>query len=208
MKRNMTIGAAGLAVATIAVSTDAHALEYSYRFASPHVAVVDATGEFQPNEAELFNAWLNHLPFPLYLPDDPMRQHGVKLGAVVFNSPGGNVLGAMEWGTYADQHRINTGVSAGGRCVSACVFAWAAGPLKSAAPDASIGVHRPYSTGVDGLAPADGVLSNEEIRPLTVWLAQHGAPYTVARAFVDTPPADVHWLTPEELAEWNVKVTY
>ena len=65
MKYNMTIGAAALAVATIAVSTDTHALEYSYRFASPHVAVVDATGEFQPNEAELFNAWLNHLPFPL-----------------------------------------------------------------------------------------------------------------------------------------------
>jgi hypothetical protein len=209
---NVATGAAAfaaLAVAAIAVSTDAHALEYSYRFASPHVAVVDASGEFMPNEDRLFNAWLNHLPFPLYMPEDPMRAHGVKLGAVIFNSPGGNVYGAMEWAAYAQQHGINTGIMAGGRCVSACVFAWAAGPFKSAAPDASIGVHRPSLNGSNAsMGPDSTPVSDEAIAPLARFLASRGAPQSVIGALYDVSPSDVHWLTADELAEWRVKVAY
>jgi hypothetical protein len=138
-----------------------------------------------------------------------MRQHGVKIGAVVFNSPGGDVLGAMEWGTYADQHRINTGVSAGGLCVSACVFAWAAGPFKTAAPDASIGVHRPTSNGSNASMGPDGTpVSDEAIAPLARFLVSQGAPQSVIEALYDVSPSDVHWLTVDELAEWRVKVAY
>jgi hypothetical protein len=124
---------------------------------------------------------------------------------MVFNSPGGNPIGAAALGALIAHFRMHTGVAGGGQCSSACIFAWAAGAAKSAAPDSAIGVHQPELTG--SVSPRDAqaliALNQNEI----LALARLGAPPAVLDAAANTPPASIYWLTPADLAAWNVKVT-
>ena len=199
-----------LATAAVASASGANALEYSYRMVAKNVAVVDAAGDFMSDEPDRFNAWLAHLSFPLYLPDDPNPPtDGAKLAAVVFNSPGGAAEGGFAWAKYAEAHSINTGVAAGGRCASICVVAWAAGAHKSATPDASIGVHAASYSGNASIGSAmQWNIEATGTKLIATYLAQHGAPQSVVLATVTTPPVSIHWLTPDEIAAWHVNVTY
>jgi hypothetical protein len=177
----------------------AQALDYSYRIYN-NTLVVDAAGLFEVNEPDLFNSWLNHLPASLH-------PEGVKM-AFVFNSRGGNVYGAIAVGQYIDQRHYNTGVEAGGRCVSACVMAWSAGAHKSATPDTSIGVHQASITGINEAGSTYERPMPEGTNYIANWLRQTGAPTSVISKLVATPPSDVAWLSLDELREWNVHITY
>jgi hypothetical protein len=179
---------AACAIALLAGS-QANAMTYSYRLWHGK-AVIDAVGEIQPNEATIFSNWLATTPF--------VRDH--LSAALVLNSPGGNVDAAWWLGLQVYKARINTGVSAGGICASACVFVWASGEHKSVAPDSRIGVHQPSI--YERMAPGGLV------RALGDGLAMLGAPYSVVEAANTVPPNSIHWLTPQELSAWNVKVTY
>jgi hypothetical protein len=213
MKYNITTGAAALAVAAMAVSSDAHALEYSYRVVADHTVVIDAQGVFMPDEADAFNAWKDHLAFRLLPPNatGPYAHDEFKVGAFVFNSPGGNVSGGMDLAQYIEKYRFNTGVAAGGRCASICVATWAAGAHKSATPDTNIGVHAASYHGDASALPQGAMVSNLEVKTtkaIAGWLAAHGAPQSVVNAAVHTSPADIHWVTQDELTAWSVKITW
>jgi hypothetical protein len=39
-------------------------------------------------------------------------------------------------------------------------------------------------------------------------LKDRGAPVSVVKFALRTPANEVHWLTPDELAAWNVHITY
>jgi ATP-dependent protease ClpP protease subunit len=208
--RNLAAGGATLIAVTVGSGAflPAHALDYSFRMVSPHVAVVDASGIFVNDEPDEFNAWMNHLSFILYLPDEANPPaNGIKLGAVIFNSRGGSVLGGMAWADYIEQHQINTGVAAGGRCASICVAAWAAGAKKTATPDTSIGVHAASYSGTAALTDG-GLLEAKATTLVAQWLANHGAPQSIVDATVYTPPTDIHWATADELTAWNTKITW
>lgn len=185
----------GVALA-LGVCTSAPAMEYSYRLYGGRV-VVDAVGEIEYDENALFRAWWHSLPSAI------RRAPPI---AWVFDSPGGNPNGAAEIGFDIAAFGANTGVAAGGQCTSACVLMWANGAHKSAAPDSRIGVHNVRIPGVDD----DGIsaYSWASDTQLAKYLAARGAPASVVGHLVTTEADDVHWLTADELAEWNVHVTY
>jgi hypothetical protein len=206
MKATVRLRTLLLATAAVASASGANALEYSYRVVAKNVAVVDAAGDFMPNEPD----FMAHLSFPLYLPDaSNPPAYGAKLAAVVFNSPGGAAEGGFAWAKYAEAHSINTGVAAGGRCASICVVAWAAGAHKSATPDASVGVHAASYSGNASIGSAmQWNIEATGTKLIATYLAQHGAPQSVVLATVTTPPISIHWLTPDEIVAWHVNVTY
>ena len=126
---------------------------------------------------------------------------------VVFNSPGGHVGEGEAIGAVIENHRLATGVAAGGQCSSACVLAWAAGARKSIAPDASIGVHNASAAEMnedDVAQRLDGIRATSEMGK---WLRRFGAPDNVVNKLLDTPPERMYWLSADDLAAWQVTVT-
>ena len=191
-------------VAIIALGVEAgapaHAMSYAYRLYGAHSIVIDAVGKIEPNERSIFVNWWYTLPLDI--------QNRKTLGWV-FNSPGGSVIGALEIGRFIARAHANTGVAANGVCVSACVLAWANGSVKSAAPDSRIGVHNvTVSAPTPDQESAASFAANAGDALTAKYLAALGAPASVVGHLVATPPSSVYWLTPDDLAAWNVKITY
>jgi hypothetical protein len=114
MKLKTCLMAAALAVAFIAASS-AHAMDYSYRVFGKQI-VIDATGEIEMDEASRLFNWINE-----------QRWGHRKAYTIVFDSPGGYMVGGVQMASVVERFRLNTGVAHGGECASACVMAWAAG---------------------------------------------------------------------------------
>lgn len=177
----------------------AHAMSYSYRMEEGQI-VVNATGEIMPNEVDLFTQWASSLP-PAFL------KANTPIAKFVFDSPGGNVVAAKSLalmihnthGSTDGKDGFNTEVARGGMCASACVLLWAAGVHKSVAADARVGVHM-TSQGDSGDTSLflNGMIGRD--------LASVGAPASVVAAAVSTPGNSIYWLTPADLAAWNVNV--
>jgi hypothetical protein len=70
---------------------------------------------------------------------------GEENAAVVFESPGGNLLAGIGIGRIISQKGYNTGVATCGQCASACALAWIAGAQRYMAPDALIGFHAAFT---------------------------------------------------------------
>jgi hypothetical protein len=184
MKLKTCLMAAALAVAFIAASS-AHAMDYSYRVFGKQI-VIDATGEIEMDEASRLFNWIN-----------AQRWGHRKAYTIVFDSPGGYMVGGVQMASVVERFRLNTGVAHGGECASACVMAWAAGVHKSSATDARIGVH--MARDGDQIA-SDGTLFYAR------FVKQTGAPASVVAGLVSTPPQEVYWLSLTELRAWNTTI--
>lgn len=177
-------------VTALAFAAPTHAMTYSYRLAPNNRIVVNAVGKIEANEPAILTNWLVSLPPKLL-----KRQVAIFL----FNSPGGNVMAAEKL-TEAIQglpEHPDTGVVAGGICASACVLPWSVGTHKYASGNAQVGVHQ--ISGADlgtNLAWNDAMARD---------LSSRGAPASVVAAQVTTPSTSIHWLTRDELIEWNVE---
>jgi hypothetical protein len=187
---------AGIALA-MGLAAPAHAIEYSYRLYGSRSIVIDAAGVIQPNERAVFVGWWYSLP------RDIQRK---KTAGWVFNSSGGILSGAVDLGEIVARSGTNTRVAANGICASACVMLWANGALKSAAPDSQIGVHNASVQLPDGTST--GAYSYATDTAMAKYLAARGAPASVLGHLVVTESDSIHWLTADELAQWNVHITY
>jgi hypothetical protein len=170
-------------------------MDYSYRLFGSHGLVIDAVGEIVQDEKAVFVSWWYSLPREIQLR---------KTVGWVFNSTGGSVPGAMDIGRFIARGHANTGVTASGVCASACVLIWANGAVKSAAPTSHIGVHNTTANGGSG----NDFVSFGADTITGKYLAALGAPASVVGHLVITPADSVYWLTPDELAAWNVKITF
>ena len=188
---------AAVALSALALASSANAMEYSYRLYHNQV-VIDASGQIQFNESQIYANWLSTHP----------ELSARRIVSIVFNSAGGDPVGAATLGELIQHFRLNTGVAGGGVCASACVFAWGAGALKSAAPDSGIGVHQPALTIANGaVTPTDAKGFLDFASAESAALARLGAPANVIEAEETTPPSSIYWLTPADLAAWNVHIT-
>ena len=119
---------------------------------------------------------------------------------------GGFLSGAIDLGIIVAGSGANTGVAASGVCASACVMLLANGAVRSAAPDSQIGVHNASVELADGTST--GAYSYATDTAMAKYLAARGAPANVLGYLVVTTSDSIHWLTADELAQWNVHVTY
>lgn len=182
------------ALAACALASPAGAMDYSYRLDGQRSYVIDASGPIEEHEGEHMMAWLASLP------RDIKARH---IAAFIFNSPGGSVPGAWDlWNNLWPT--VVTGVAAGGTCASACVIVWAKGARKYAAPDSRIGVH---GSSVPATVDNSGMIADFFDANIGRYLAERGAPASVIGHLMITPPSEIYWLTPQELADWGVHIT-
>lgn len=123
---------------------------------------------------------------------------------VVFNSPGGNIAGAMAMGRLIRQWKLDTRVSAtlppasagnpspAAVCASACALAFLGGVRRHVEPGARFGVHQ------FALA-AGGNLGDSATQGTMVRLAAYITEMGVDRRLLDiaslVPPEKMHWIT-------------
>ena len=86
-------------------------------------------------------------------------------------------------------------------------MAWAAGAQRSAAPGSRIGVHSAAFKLVAGQSVFDRLAAYDTTGAMARWFYDHGAPDNVVNKTLDTPADDMYWLTADDLAAWNVRIT-
>jgi ATP-dependent protease ClpP protease subunit len=163
------------------------------------ITYLHLAGEIRPHEASYFSSWLD-----ANYPDGTAPKVMFS-----FDSPGGDVDGAMGLGFTIGSTRSATYVRANETCASSCVLLWAAGQRKGYYPNAKIGVHSATvaSNSSAGTKPdysakgaAQMVIVNSMVGRLYSIL---GAPTAVVDKMFSTPAEDIYWLTSDDLKQWN-----
>lgn len=117
-----------------------------------------------------------------------------RLRAVALDSPGGQIAEAMKIVGRIRGMGLVTVVPDGATCASACALVFAAGTIKVVSPTAKLGVH--------GAANMHGE-QDVQASAATTFLAQVfgrlGAPASVIGRMVVTPPANMTWLSQQEV---------
>lgn len=114
---------------------------------------------------------------------------------VELHSPGGQVYSGLEIARIIDDLRLNTWITAGSECYSACSIAFLAGELRLA--DGLLGVHQ-----VSGAN--DDSLTQSVISDVFDALRQFGTPDAVISRMLRTPPEDIYVFSAAELEDLGI----
>ena len=140
---------------------------------------------------------------------------------VVFDSPGGNIVGAMSIGRVIRRNRMDTEIGTSysrvmhenrfeeqtyiesPQCASACVLEFVGGISRSVQPEAKIGVHQfaaPTGNVGDGATQVTMVV-------LASYLDEMGVERLVLDRASTVPPKSMHWLSQFEARLYNLDNT-
>ena len=189
--------AIGSLVGALALPVAASAMDYTYSVVNG-VGVIHAEGDIGAHEAQSFQMWL----------DANKAEFTSPIKRIEFDSGGGVAEQGIALGEIVKQKGWDTSVAPKGYCASACVVAWDEGKQKYLPYNSSIGVHQPALH-----CSEECEITVGEIRDFLALnksglatLKQAGAPKSVIDAASTTPGTSIHWLTEQELLDWNVKI--
>ena len=179
------------------VTTDRALLEAPLAIALKGGGVLELTGTMDVGSAQRVAA--------------EVQARGEYIKIVALNSPGGAVDDAMEIGRVLREQGYATTVASGALCASSCPLVLAAGAERTAEPGAAIGVHQVYAT-----LPADQLPvgmrgagfgmseAQKTTATITRYLAEMGIDPALWLHALETPPASLYYLSPEELVEYRL----
>ena len=125
----------------------------------------------------------------------------VKAGAVVFDSPGGDLVAGIEIGKAIRLKGLKTLVAGGDMCASACALAWLGGIDRFMADGARIGFHA--VTLVDDPAHRAHSVGNALVG---AYLNQLGLPDVAVAYITQAQPNEMQWLTLSDAARVGIAV--
>jgi hypothetical protein len=114
---------------------------------------------------------------------------------VELHSPGGRVYSGLEIARIIFDLRLNTWITAGSECYSACSFAFLAGELRLA--DGLLGAHQ-----VSGVN--DDSLTQSVVSDVFDALQQFGTPDALVSRMLRTPPDDMYVFSSDELEDLGI----
>jgi hypothetical protein len=146
---------------------------------------------------------------------------------VRFDSKGGSLEAGIEIGERIRARRLATRVTSGAVCASACVYAFLGGMIRAVEEGGRVGIHMASAAFNDAYVDAvkrvltdtaaGGVddkvrtiiLLNEQFSAIAArrqarYLVQMGVSLRLLDPVFDTSHVEIHWLTPFELADYNV----
>lgn len=139
-----------------------------------------------------------------------IEQRRVLRAVVVFNSPGGSLIEAMDIGRLLRAHgfealvgrrRPDDGGPAAGVCYSACPFALAGGTSRALVEGSVIGIHRAANRQP---VPDEAAFQQRVWDDAADYLVEMGVSDGLLAAMVRVPHDTIRRLTPEEAAGLNV----
>jgi hypothetical protein len=118
--------------------------------------------------------------------------------ALLLDSPGGNILGALRIASIIQKYHLAVFVPAGSMCASACFLLFAASQSRHASSESQIGVHSASLAGDENQASfmIDTIMARSA--------KGFGVPDGIIGRMVTTKPSDMAWLTTSELKDMNV----
>ncbi|OZA11034.1 MAG: hypothetical protein B7Y02_09465 [Rhodobacterales bacterium 17-64-5] len=148
-------------------------------------------GEIAAGDAVRFADWLKGLPAP------PER--------IDLNSPGGEVVEALEIGRIIRASGLPVAVTAGSFCFSACPYILASGSERIVSRQGYVGVHQHYF-GENTYLPAFMLVSDIQTGQAEVmtYLADMGIDLLIMAKALRTPPDDIYILLPDELEAFRL----
>jgi hypothetical protein len=134
------------------------------------------------------------------------RINGAPFITVELNSPGGDVVEALEMGRTVDRHLAMTLVRPGHECVSACVFILMAGAVHTPVNGAEIGVHRPLLVSWTHM---DANEAHARFNGLMAYLRGYfhelGISDAAYRTMMGTDSFSMHYFSPSELDQLGLR---
>lgn len=125
----------------------------------------------------------------------------VSVGAVLFESPGGNLLEGLRIGRTIREANFSTGVAPEVACASACALAWLGGTTRYMAPSALVGFHAAYIV-------EDGRVSESGVGNALVgaYLNELGFGFDAVVFVASAAPNEMNWLNAAKARQSGIDV--
>lgn len=149
---------------------------------------IHATGDITRADGAALNGLLSRQPVPYRW--------------IVFDSAGGSVLGSLDVGRVLRNRGMAVLVPPGGRCLSACFFAFIGGVHRQIADGGGLGVHQFY--GADGSAEAVEAGAQVIVADLVAYVRQMGVAIEALEVALRTPSYSMHIFTRDELVRFGL----
>lgn len=120
--------------------------------------------------------------------------------AVLFESPGGNLMAGLRMGETIRRMGYSTGVAPGTRCASACALAWLGGVSRFMSARSIVGFHAAYN-------PDDGSVNAPANALVGAYAASLGLSRPAILFITSAQPKDMKWLSPEMANGLGIAVT-
>ena len=134
------------------------------------------------------------------------RINDIPFVTVELDSPGGDVVEAVEIGRAIHQRFMMTLVRPGHECVSACVFILVAGAVHTPADDASIGLHRPLLVSWRNMTSTEAHARYDDLmRYLHDYFLRLGVSEAVWSMMMRTDSDDMRYFGPRELDQLGLR---
>jgi len=123
-------------------------------------------------------------------------------GAVLFVSPGGNLVAGIEIGRIIRLCNFATGVAPKTRCASACALAWLGGTQRFLSSTSLIGFHA--ASVVDKSGATESGLGNAIVGS---YLTTLGLPLSAVIYIAKSPPDEITWLNVSDAKQVGIDVS-
>jgi hypothetical protein len=174
------------------LTVDEAALKGPMTFTLEAGGVMKAEGTIDPGAAKRFA--------------EEIAARGEYVRTVSLSSPGGSLDDAMAMARLIREKSLATDVADGALCASSCPLVLSGGAERHAGSKAAIGVHQFYAAGkTDGLAPAQAMSDAQATTArITRLLAELGVDPAMWLHALDTPPRQLYYFSPEQLAAYRM----
>lgn len=172
-----------------------HAAQIQLKGNNPNLVAVEFSGEIQPAD---FDA-LRRLIEPRLSATNSFRW-------VYLNSNGGDVATAMKIGRYIRTLEFDTSIDTNARCLSSCVFIFAAGLVRNTATN-NIGIHRPFGASVGSVSREDATKNYREMTTrIYDYFNEMNIPRSLPELMLRIPPEEMKMLTFDESVQFGLNV--
>lgn len=170
-----------------------HAAQIQLKGDDPNLVAVEFSGEIRPAD---FDA-LRRLIEPRLSATNSFRWF-------YLNSNGGDVATAMKIGRYIRTLEFDTSITTNARCLSSCVFIFAAGLEKSTATS-TIGIHRPFGTSVGSVSREVAAKNYREMTTrIYDYFNEMNVPRSLPELMLRIPPEEMKMLTFDESVQFGL----
>jgi ATP-dependent protease ClpP protease subunit len=138
------------------------------------------------------------------LRDNPYLKAG-KSVVLHLDSPGGDLLVAIEIGRLLRETRSSALVQSGKSCMSSCVLVLAGAVNRFVDPQSTIGIHRPFSTSNAELTQAQATKRYRDLEALSrTYLKDVNVPDALFDAMVMIPAEEMRVLSDDEIFKYGL----
>lgn len=189
MVRWLLLARVGVLLWLVSVTTASAGLEYTPEQTSAGIRYILVAGEFAyEDDLDLFA--------------NVVRVHDP--AAVVFASPGGNIVKAIELGRLIRSYRLSTFQPRGLECSSACTLAFLGGVERFAEPGA-LGVHKSSFSGQMSLDANAAVSAVQQITAEVIgYMLQMGVDPALLQLSLQYENDDIRYLSRSEMEHYRV----